>query len=205
MGNLSDKTSLKYEYTGNSKKHNSKWALIKGRCGATLLFEVVLLFSQSARLKTLLVCDDSERMAGKHLSLLLALGSLAVGSAQSNQGCRCFPGDECWPSANVWYQFNQTVDGRLIATTPLATPCHAPNYDAAICDKLRDQWTDPELQYATPPYPSICEKEREREITQNVAILLRRQLCNRFSPMAPVTLSMRRRSRVLWVPWSTMR
>ena len=89
-------------------------------------------------------------MAGKHLSLLLALGSLAVGSAQSNHDCRCFPGEECWPSTDVWDQFNQTVGGRLIATVPLASPCHDPNYDAAVCDKIKDQWTDPELQYVIP-------------------------------------------------------
>ena len=89
-------------------------------------------------------------MTGKHLSLLLALGSLAVGSAQSSQDCRCFPGDECWPSTDIWDKFSQTVDGRLIATVPLATPCHAPNYDAATCDKLRNQWTEPELQYVIP-------------------------------------------------------
>lgn len=102
-------------------------------------------------------------MAGKNLSLLFALGSLAVGSAQPSQGCRCFPGDECWPSTNVWSQFNETVNGRLIATVPLATPCHSPNYDAAVCDKLRGRWTDPELQYATHPLPNISEEESQAE------------------------------------------
>lgn len=97
-------------------------------------------------------------MAGKHWSLLLALGSLALGSA-SNQDCRCFPGEECWPSTDVWDQFNQTVDGRLLATVPLATPCHAPNYDAAACDKLRNRWIDPELQYDIPPLTKTKNKE----------------------------------------------
>ena len=76
-------------------------------------------------------------------AFLLAL--LAV-STQASTTCRCFPGDACWPSANVWTEFNQTIDGQLVKTIPLGTPCHAPNYNAAECATLRDAWTVPEEQ-----------------------------------------------------------
>lgn len=76
---------------------------------------------------------------------LFAASLLAV-SAQASAACRCFPGDACWPSENVWTQFNQSIDGRLVKTVPLGTPCHAPNYDAAKCTILRDGWTVPEEQ-----------------------------------------------------------
>ena len=72
-------------------------------------------------------------------------------TAAQNQSCRCFPGDACWPSTGIWDQFNQTIDGRLIATVPLATPCHAPNYDAVVCNALREEWEDPEVQYVYSP------------------------------------------------------
>lgn len=54
--------------------------------------------------------------------------------------CRCFPGDECWPSETRWSSLNATVGGRLIATVPLASPCHDPDYDEEQCAYLRDQW-----------------------------------------------------------------
>lgn len=157
-------------------------------------------------------------MAGKHWTLLacgsLAFGSLALGSlatSESNQDCRCFPGEECWPSTDVWNQFNQTLEGRLIATVPLATPCHAPNYDAAACDKLREQWTDPALQYVHPSdvHPSLrnrCQTDRKNSYTntEHAAMKHRGPSWHPSSPMARVTLSIRCRSRVRWDLWSAM-
>jgi hypothetical protein len=75
---------------------------------------------------------------------LLLASLLAV--AQASTTCRCFPGDACWPSEDVWTKFNQTIDGRLVKTIPLGTPCHAPNYNAEECTALRDAWTVPEEQ-----------------------------------------------------------
>ena len=84
-------------------------------------------------------------VSSRLISVFLALGS--VTAAASNSQCRCFPGDSCWPSSDAWDKFNKTVDGRLIATVPLATPCHAPNYDAKVCKELRGEWQEPEVQY----------------------------------------------------------
>ncbi|KAH6638522.1 hypothetical protein BKA67DRAFT_596339 [Truncatella angustata] len=57
--------------------------------------------------------------------------------------CYCMPGDSCWPATSAWSQFNSTVGGRLIATVPIGSPCHDPNYDAAACAALQAEWTLP--------------------------------------------------------------
>ncbi|KAF2468315.1 FAD-binding domain-containing protein [Lindgomyces ingoldianus] len=78
--------------------------------------------------------------------------------------CRSIPGDTAWPSSADWATLNNTVDGRLIATIPLAAPCHKalfnlPNlaFDLARCEALRTVWYYPEthLQSASSPmaYP----------------------------------------------------
>ncbi|KAJ5735098.1 FAD linked oxidase N-terminal [Penicillium malachiteum] len=72
---------------------------------------------------------------------------LAVPLVSASPECRCFPGDACWPSESVWSQFNQTLDGALVKTVPLGVPCHAPHYNNATCEVLREGWTYPEEHY----------------------------------------------------------
>ncbi|KAG0231921.1 hypothetical protein BGW41_002004 [Actinomortierella wolfii] len=43
----------------------------------------------------------------------------------------------CWPSVSTWSTFNQTVGGRLFATTPVARECHEPYYNKAKCDEIQ--------------------------------------------------------------------
>ncbi|KAI5306409.1 hypothetical protein KEM56_001040 [Ascosphaera pollenicola] len=69
---------------------------------------------------------------------------LPAAAVPAHAQCRCFPGDECWPSTLEWELFNRSIEGRLVATELLATPCHDPNYDAAECDALRNAWRKPE-------------------------------------------------------------
>jgi hypothetical protein len=61
--------------------------------------------------------------------------------------CRKLPLDKNWPSQEIWNVLNATVGGRLIATTPLASPCHDPNYDTAKCETLRAGWMYAQTQY----------------------------------------------------------
>ena len=61
--------------------------------------------------------------------------------------CRCMPSDTCWPSPEEWANFNQSLGGKLVATTPLALPCHIPSYNSTTCQYLKSQWTNPFLQY----------------------------------------------------------
>lgn len=72
---------------------------------------------------------------------------------ESEEECRCFPGDECWPEESTWQEFNQTIGGNLIATVPLGRPCHDPDYDAEQCEYLRSQWIWPEIHYQSPSSP----------------------------------------------------
>ncbi|XXG95857.1 hypothetical protein Hte_002128 [Hypoxylon texense] len=75
---------------------------------------------------------------------------------QQQQHCRCFPGDACWPTPDEWSAFNATVGGRLVATVPIAAPCHRSGlaaYDAAACRALRDVWWYPTTHLATSSSP----------------------------------------------------
>ncbi|KAK7441353.1 hypothetical protein VKT23_016600 [Stygiomarasmius scandens] len=64
--------------------------------------------------------------------------------------CRILPVDNAWPTVDVWDSFNRTIDGRLIKTVPLGTPCHYPTYDAGQCEYVRTNWRRPELHEESP-------------------------------------------------------
>ena len=57
-------------------------------------------------------------------------------SATTDPGYNCQPGQTCWPSLQEWQQFNQTIDGQLHQTVPMAAPCYNDSsyYDVAACD-----------------------------------------------------------------------
>ena len=100
--------------------------------------------------------------------ILLGYGFRSIPASGS---CRCFPSDPCWPSAAEWNALNETVGGRLIATVPLAAPCHDSAfgpYDEAACDALRDVWFFPETHVPSASSP----------MTQFFA----NNSCNPFSP-----------------------
>lgn len=71
---------------------------------------------------------------------------VAAAGRCSASSCRYLPGDTNWPSKATWNKLNATVDGRLIKTVPIGTPCHDPNYDADLCEELQDDWSLPQLQ-----------------------------------------------------------
>jgi hypothetical protein len=87
-------------------------------------------------------------------SALALLAFAATVSSQCNEtepvaDCKCFPGDNCWPTAEEWSEFNSTIGGKLIATVPLAAACHDDEwatYDNATCTKTQNAWLDPETQ-----------------------------------------------------------
>ncbi|KAJ4383141.1 hypothetical protein N0V85_008475 [Neurospora sp. IMI 360204] len=80
------------------------------------------------------------------VSTLLSSGLFSVGALAAAAGptCKCFPGDACWPSKQDWNKLNQTVEGRLIATVPLAEVCHGDLYDSAKCSSLQSSWQTPD-------------------------------------------------------------
>jgi hypothetical protein len=82
------------------------------------------------------------------LAATLAFAFLSVSqvAVSPRAPCRCLPGDSCWPSAQDWSRLNGTVEGRLVATVPLAAPCHDPMYSSAECLNIKNLWTFPNLQ-----------------------------------------------------------
>ncbi|KAF5541115.1 isoamyl alcohol oxidase [Fusarium napiforme] len=74
---------------------------------------------------------------------LLPLALLIDSSSATSASCRCLPSDKCWPADSVWAKFNTTVNGALIKTVPLGSPCHDPNYDEAACAAVKDSWKWP--------------------------------------------------------------
>ncbi|KAJ5086965.1 FAD binding domain protein [Penicillium alfredii] len=87
--------------------------------------------------------------------LVLFLITLLPGiqAGLSSPSCRCFPGDACWPSVKQWSDFNATIGGRLISTTPLGSVCHTSKafgaYDARACADLKTVWPLPATHYET--------------------------------------------------------
>jgi hypothetical protein len=89
------------------------------------------------------------------LPSILALGlqqQLPARDLHSSQTakCRTYPGDAAWPTAAEWHAFNQTIGGRLVATVPLAAPCHNDEwavYNNETCAALQHGWLEPQTQY----------------------------------------------------------
>ncbi|KAK0190215.1 FAD binding domain protein [Armillaria mellea] len=76
--------------------------------------------------------------------LVVFLGIL--GAFSSARQCRIMPGDPEWPSQSMWNALNKSVDGQLIKTVPLASPCHSgESFDPDECTKIRSNWHTPEF------------------------------------------------------------
>ncbi|KAL6716011.1 hypothetical protein ACLMJK_006973 [Lecanora helva] len=86
------------------------------------------------------------------LAAAFALAFLPVShsAAAPQPSCRCLPGDTCWPKPQDWASLNKTVGGRLIATVPLAAPCHDPTYNGAECANIKNLWALPNLHIEDP-------------------------------------------------------
>jgi FAD/FMN-containing dehydrogenase len=79
-----------------------------------------------------------------------------LGRQTPEDTCRCFPGDSCWPTDFEWGNFNDTIQGRLVATTPIASLCHDTewaDYDAQGCAKLQSIWGLPATHYESSSSP----------------------------------------------------
>lgn len=96
-------------------------------------------------------------------SLLVLVAAIAGSRLRifSEGSCRSIPGDESWPKQTDWGRLNQTVDGRLIATIPIAAICHETFsstedisiYNKEDCDALRNVWFFPETHIPSPSSP----------------------------------------------------
>jgi len=66
-----------------------------------------------------------------------------------NGTCKVFPGDAASPSPQAWARFNQTLNGSLIQTVPLAVSCHFnwPEYNPKRCEAITSALNKSSLQY----------------------------------------------------------
>ncbi|KAJ8081677.1 hypothetical protein PM082_007523 [Marasmius tenuissimus] len=71
--------------------------------------------------------------------------ALAIGAPE----CRLLPTDSAWPSDSVWEAFNTSVDGRLVKTVPIGSPCHDPDFDEESCTIVRKNWRVPDFHQAS--------------------------------------------------------
>ncbi|CAJ2506077.1 Uu.00g002070.m01.CDS01 [Anthostomella pinea] len=89
--------------------------------------------------------------------ILAAAIAIRYISREAKSYCRLIPGDPTWPSKSHWDELNQTVGGNLIATTPIATPCHNSSsnalFDQEACEALRDAWFSPTTHLRHPSSP----------------------------------------------------
>lgn len=88
----------------------------------------------------------TRRSIGALFSVLGLLQFPFGASLSSTTDCKCIPGDPCWPLPSTWAGFNQSLNGRLIATVPLGAPCHDPVYNDAACKSLQQNWQEPVTQ-----------------------------------------------------------
>ena len=75
-------------------------------------------------------------MRGYILSSIV-LGALSV----SAQRCKCLPGDDCFPSADEWQAFADTLSQPLLTDQrPLGAACYqeSEDFDAALCAQYRE-------------------------------------------------------------------
>ncbi|KAJ2983059.1 hypothetical protein NUW58_g6316 [Xylaria curta] len=124
----------------------------------------------------------------------LSIGSLAVlvtavavayryeGTTRDTGPCRAIPGDSSWPTGDTWAALNATLGGKLIASMPIAAPCHTTLFGQANavfnpdeCATLRDHWFFPETHLASSSSP--------------MAYAFSNNSCNPFlAPAAPCTI-----------------
>jgi len=89
-------------------------------------------------------------MAGYHrlfafvTALLLCHYAYATPYGYTN--CKNIASDHGWPNQEDWVRLNKTVEGRLIATVPIATYCHDPSYHQSQCQVLKDTWAFSDAQ-----------------------------------------------------------
>lgn len=82
------------------------------------------------------------------LSALWAFDDGEPGGLETGD-CRSFPGDESWPSSEVWETFDKLLgEGALIPTVPLAAACYDSwsTHDEEECAFVQENFGDPYLQ-----------------------------------------------------------
>lgn len=69
------------------------------------------------------------------------------------EACKTYPGDDLWPSAELWEVFSDLLGGALSPITPIASSCYEDSayddYDASLCASVSEGWTKEITQSVT--------------------------------------------------------
>jgi hypothetical protein len=84
-----------------------------------------------------------------YFSFLLSAAAIVVPEPQ-HSSCRCRPHENCWPTQQQWSTLNSTIQGNLVAVRPVASVCHAMEYDAKACNATTELWTNSVWRSAQP-------------------------------------------------------
>jgi hypothetical protein len=97
-----------------------------------------------------------------HLTVVATtiFGAISASAQPAASECKTFPGDKTWPAKADWDAFNQTVNGRLVATVPLGTPCHGSDFNNATCESLKTQWQTEKIQYVIFFHCTLANRRR---------------------------------------------
>lgn len=123
------------------------------------------------------------------------MGLAATAAVATNTSCYVLPSDSEWPSTSTWDTLNTTVNGRLIATVPVGSPCHDPTYDAAACLLLQTDWTLASTQYAA---FSISRTWVNSNLTDYLATIRHLRQCKNTGQTTAAILSQTRHRPALW-------
>ncbi|KAH7329441.1 FAD binding domain protein [Stachybotrys elegans] len=87
---------------------------------------------------------------------VIAVSLLVTSAWSAKSDCKCTPHDPCWPSTSDFARLNESVSGRLIATTPPASVCYPTqhDYDPAQCEGILARWFDAAFHTQDPT--SVC-------------------------------------------------
>lgn len=114
-------------------------------------------------------------------------------SASIATSCKCIPGDPCWPNQSVFSRLNETLQGQLISTVPLASICHDPKYEEHKCETLKTQWDYAAVQYGSPVdkfrCPYLLTQDSAVDPSSVMMPVFQNSTCDPFQPVeSPCTL-----------------
>ncbi|PSN65436.1 FAD/FMN-containing isoamyl alcohol oxidase-like protein MreA [Corynespora cassiicola Philippines] len=128
---------------------------------AILLFSSNVFASKSAFTKAKLFDYETKQLTEDFLESLSTEEQLSFGFVDNavdsgdflpSGKCKVFPGDEDWPTNEIWDKFNELTDDSLVPTVPIAAPCYKnwDVYDEAKCAEITENYIDPYLHEADP-------------------------------------------------------
>lgn len=92
---------------------------------------------------------------------LFAFGNDSNSNGKSSEGaggCKTYPGDPSWPSADLWSVYDDLLGNALSPIIPIASPCYRDsaydNYDASLCASVTEGWVEESTQLVACIYPT---------------------------------------------------